>query len=122
MQRVLYKLIDKIRGRAPRGKDRSADWFQVRRGHLKRQPDCQVCGGRKKLEVHHIIPFWVAPELELEPDNLITLCDGRKYARCHYLFGHFGDYKKWNENVKQDASYFMKRIKEKREEWPDSIK
>ncbi|MBR2553398.1 MAG: HNH endonuclease [Aeriscardovia sp.] len=35
---------------------------------------CKRCGGRECLEVHHIKPFALYPDLRLDPTNAITLC------------------------------------------------
>lgn len=100
--------------KVPRGFKRSSHWAGVRKTHLSMQPSCQVCGGLKKLEVHHIHPFHTHPELELEPVNLITLCEnGRDGVNCHLLFGHLGDYKSVNESVCEDAFEWARKIKER---------
>ena len=83
---------------------RSRSWPKVRREHLKNQPVCQACGRKTNLEVHHIKDFSNNPELELDLDNLITLCSGS--TKCHFVFGHFGYWKLINENVCLDTIYF----------------
>lgn len=40
---------------------------------------CQICEAKRKLEVHHIIPYRLIGKHDLE--NLITLCE-----KCHRLF------------------------------------
>ncbi|HUU87221.1 MAG TPA: HNH endonuclease signature motif containing protein [Candidatus Glassbacteria bacterium] len=85
---------------------RSPKWRTVREEHLSHQPNCQVCNRDKDLEVHHIVPVHIAEELELDRENLITLC-----SKCHLIFGHLYDYKSWNENVTKDAQKFNKSIK-----------
>ena len=82
---------------------RSPEWPEVRREHIKKQPCCMACGSCKKPEVHHIVPVHLDPSKELDPDNLITLCD--KY--CHFIFGHFMNYKSWNVNVVKDSSKYL---------------
>src|SRR6056300_1305890 len=79
---------------------RSYTWSKVRKEHLKRNPECAACGRKDDLEVHHIVPYHVDPNRELDPSNLITLCG--KY--CHFVFGHFMDWKSWNENVIRDCT------------------
>ena len=80
---------------------RASQWSKVRKAYLKAYPTCAVCDSKKKLQVHHIIPFAEDKSLELEPSNLITLC-----SRCHLLFGHFGSYKKYNPNVREDCKQY----------------
>lgn len=66
---------------------RSPKWPAVRRKWLKLNPVCEVCNRKTKLEVHHIIPFHLKPELELDENNFITLCENPA-AFCHYIIGH----------------------------------
>lgn len=81
---------------------RSFHWPAVRRAHLKLEPLCAACGSALQLEVHHIIPFHVRPEMELVDSNLITLCEGVR--RCHFEIGHFGNWSRSNPNVRRDAA------------------
>lgn len=53
---------------------RSPLWSTARRLQLNLFGKCAICGSVKKLEVHHKKPFKLFPWLELEPDNLVTLC------------------------------------------------
>ena len=55
-----------------------------------------MCGWDKKLQVHHIIPRHIDKSLELEWGNLITLC-----RECHFRFGHFLDWKKYNRYIEE---------------------
>jgi 5-methylcytosine-specific restriction endonuclease McrA len=54
------------------------------------------------LQVHHIKPFHLHPHLELEPTNLITLCEvkGRDH---HLLLGHLDEWASYNERVREDV-------------------
>ena len=83
---------------------RSPKWPSVRKEHLKENPNCAACGRNKKVEVHHIEPVHLNPDRELDPTNLITLCDDP----CHIVFGHFLDYKSWNKNVVNDCEVYYK--------------
>jgi 5-methylcytosine-specific restriction enzyme A len=86
---------------------RSPQWPSVRAEHLKVHGECAACGQKDKLQVHHILPFHVHPEKELDPSNLITLCvDGVGHTNCHLMFGHAGNFKCHNENVAEDAKRF----------------
>lgn len=95
-----------------RGKKRSSQWRKTRAKHLKIHPKCAVCLSIKNLNVHHIIPFNLRPDLENNPKNLITLCEGGKSLECHLIFGHWGNYaKKFNPHIRLDAAIWRKRFK-----------
>lgn len=86
---------------------RSSHWSKVRKEHLSKHPECAACGTRKKLEVHHIKTFDDYPELELDPDNLMTLCEHRG---CHFRIGHSFDWRASNPNAVSDAALQRSRI------------
>lgn len=88
---------------------RSTKWAAVRKAHLKSQPCCQVCGASSLLNVHHIKPFHLFPELELQEDNLITLCEGTS-VNCHLLMGHLMNWRAWNPAVVSDTERMRKKI------------
>lgn len=77
---------------------RSPRWPHARRMHLLEQPTCQWCGGVALLEVHHILPFHLSPERELDDLNLITLCEAPG-LNCHLIYGHHGDWHSFNVNI-----------------------
>lgn len=94
---------------------RSSKWPKVHDDFLAKHPACAVCGHTGQgLEVHHILSFRGHPELELDEDNLITLCGEHPKARCkaHYWLGHGGNFKGWNPDVKKDAAR-MKEVWER---------
>ena len=78
-------------GLVPVGSARSEKWAAARASHLQAEGWCALCGTQKDLEVHHLTPFHVAPVLELDPANLITLC-----RHCHLEAGHLGN---WTNDV-----------------------
>lgn len=86
---------------------RAVGWPKVRAEHLKKNPVCAACGSEKGLEVHHIKPFHQFPELELDPENLITLCN----KSCHLYFGHLKYFKSWNPDVISDSAKYYEKIK-----------
>ena len=99
-------------GKEPELHKRSAHWPSVRKNHLKSNPTCALCEGTRKLEVHHIKPFHTHPEFELDPDNLITLCEDKGHGvYCHLFFGHLGNYKSINTNVLEDIKVWKERLK-----------
>ena len=90
---------------------RSSKWPKIRREHLREHPSCCLCGGMRKVEVHHIKPFHLHPELELSLDNLISLCENKKDGvNCHLFFGHLGSFKSINENVTKDVKEWNDKI------------
>jgi 5-methylcytosine-specific restriction enzyme A len=92
-----------IFNRAIRYATRSPKWQTIRKNHLEKYPNCMACGRNKKLEVHHIKPVHLFPELELDPENLMTLCADP----CHIVFGHFMNFKKWNPDAVLDTSQYL---------------
>jgi 5-methylcytosine-specific restriction protein A len=105
------RILDRITGKAPPGTGRSWFWRFARDNHLLEYPLCAVCGGTKKVVVHHIVPFHIAPDLELDPTNLITLCQGsRKSLNCHLLFGHLGNFKKVNPSCVSDSAQWAIKL------------
>jgi 5-methylcytosine-specific restriction protein A len=88
---------------------RSPKWQTVRKEHLKNNSYCIACGRDKKLEVHHIKPVHLFPELELDPSNLVTLCADP----CHMVFGHLMDFKSWNIEVIKDSAGYLQKIRTK---------
>ncbi len=91
------------------GHERSSQWQRVRREHLLREPACVACGRKgRRLQVHHIKPFHLHPHLELEPDNLITLCESKGRDH-HLLLGHLNSWESYNEHVRDDARRFYRK-------------
>ena len=80
---------------------RSPKWHAVQHAYLQMKPRCEACGGLMELQVHHIQPFHLHPELELQPSNLIALCMGEH--ECHLLIGHGGSFACYNPNIAVDA-------------------
>jgi len=91
---------------------RSGKWPALRRAHLAREPLCRVCGGNQDCTPHHIVPVHIDPDRELDPNNLITLCEG-KPINCHLLFGHLKDWKSFNANVVEDCRVWADKLKKR---------
>ena len=81
---------------------RSPSWPRIQKIHLKQNPFCAACGSKVRLQVHHIKPYHLYPELELVPSNLISLCMGKN--ECHLLIGHGDNFKAYNANVVEDSA------------------
>ena len=88
------------------GAKRSSGWSGVRKENIK--SFCELCekkgGLLRPLELHHIFPFYLKPELELEPSNFITLC-----RHCHLHFAHLGSFKSYNVDIKKDALLWQEK-------------
>ena len=91
------------------GVARSPKWSKMRKAYLKKFSNCAVCNRKGKLlkanQVHHIFPVNAFPELELIESNYITLC-----RRDHEIFGHYGSYFSYNQNVEKDAKVWKERV------------
>lgn len=90
------------------GHERSPEWPRVAHEHLAVEPACVVCGHRGHgLQVHHVKPFHLHPNLELDPNNLITLCElrGRDH---HLLVGHLDEWESYNVQVRADCKRYHK--------------
>jgi hypothetical protein len=92
---------------------RSPGWPAVRDAHLRKHGTCEACGSTRALTVHHKIPFSLDPSRELDPTNLITLCEG-EVVNCHLLFGHSRDWKAFNPHVVEDAAQALLRLRRRR--------
>lgn len=103
------EMFDFLKPKEIRCANRSPKWKDLRKDHLAKHHRCAACGKTKGLEVHHIKPVHKYPELELDPLNLITLCDNQ----CHLTFGHFMDYKSWNKDVEHDCAVYYNKLKNK---------
>ncbi len=56
------------------------------------------------MVAHHVKPFHLFPNLELDHENLVTLCESKKYGvNCHLWFGHLGNFKLYNPDGISDA-------------------
>ena len=81
---------------------RSPQWRSIQHKYLKENPTCASCGSKKHLQVHHIQPYHLYPQLELTSSNLITLC--MDAHECHLLIGHGDNFKAYNPNVVEDSA------------------
>lgn len=100
---------------------RSPHWDAVRDAHIAKHPACEACGSPDDLAVHHVKPFHLYPQLELDPNNLISLCssdrtpdNGIKSLNCHLHIGHRcadgrGRWTCENPNVRKDAAAMRRK-------------
>jgi hypothetical protein len=105
----LFRILFRDSALSSLGRSRSGLWRSVRAEHLRNNPECTVCGRRKNLVPHHVVPVHVDPSLELDPDNLITLCEGPAF-NCHLFFGHLRNWSSFNPEVRRDAEEWRRRL------------
>lgn len=96
---------------------RSPAWRALRNRHLREHPECAVCGSRNDVVPHHVVPFHVDPSRELDPTNLLTLCEGRTF-NCHLFFGHLRRWDRYNASVVEDAATWRRKVNETEEPRP----
>lgn len=106
----LINYVQGVEGLKTSGVSRSSLWPTTRLKHLVLQPTCMVCGYGLFMEVHHIKPFHLFPDLELIQSNLITLGEKCPTGNHHLLFGHLGLWASWNESVVADAGFWRGKI------------
>ena len=92
---------------------KSGKWPAFRRKYLALHPACAACGCKDQVEPHHIRPFHLHPALELDAENLISLCE--KHG-CHLAFGHNYDWQAFNPHVGEDCRIQAMRTKQRRYE------
>lgn len=109
---ILKQMSDLAKGKIPDlSTKRSPKWRKVRGLYLMDHPACAVCGETHNVEVHHKKPFHLHPELELDPNNFITLCETASHGIvCHLLIGHLGNYKDVNPDVEADALAWFNKL------------
>jgi hypothetical protein len=84
---------------------RSPQWPALEKRFKHDHPACACCGEATQV-IHHVVPFHVDPSKELDPTNLIAVCN-----RCHLLICHLGNFRSWNVNVRSDAARLLAEIK-----------
>ena len=106
MKRIVTAVKEAFKGKP--FKVRSSKWDGVRDSFISNHPTCAACGGDDNLQVHHIEPFHLTPEKELDPTNLIVLCE--EDTKCHLKIGHLGCWRNINPNVVEDAADILKSV------------
>ena len=104
-----------ISARAKASGRRSPKWPKVRRLHLLANPRCAACGRTVSVEAHHLVPVQIAPEKELDPANLLTLCGGKR--NCHLSIGHGFNWRSW----RPDAVELARNVRESAVLTPESL-
>jgi hypothetical protein len=90
---------------------RSAKWRSLRNKHLEENPRCEACGCETNVVPHHVVPVHLDPSRELDPSNLVSLCESKTF-NCHLFFGHLKRWDRHNPRVVEDARSWRERINE----------
>jgi hypothetical protein len=97
------------------GIERSSEWPKIEKSFLLHNPYCVACKTTHfHCQVHHVFPFHYCillgrPDLELDPRNLITLCETTHFVAAdnhHILLGHCDDFRSGNLRVREDVKTF----------------
>ena len=110
---LFLRAIGHLPGAPVYGASRSGRWPKLERDWLKLHDACAACGSTDQVSVHHKMPFHLAPERELDPANLISLCE--KHG-CHFSFGHNYDWHAYNLHVEEDARLQSRRVQQRKYE------
>lgn len=86
---------------------RSSRWPSVRKAFLVGK-SCAACGRLGDLEAHHIQPYHLAPERELDITNMLCLC-----RDCHFYVGHLRDWSSYNPHAVEDSALLLERFRTK---------
>jgi len=103
------QVFDRVQGKAPPGAKRSPAWRTVRREYIKAFDSCECCdrkGARYQLEAHHVIPYHLAPDMELDFMNIMTMC-----RRCHLIIGHLGGWARINPQVVAWSAFMLAAVR-----------
>lgn len=112
---VGWKLITARKKEPPRrfelvkSNPRSSKWKAVRNNFIKEHGCCAVCGKTENLVVHHKQPFHLFPEKELDPTNLVTLCEN-DILNCHYVIGHLMEWTRYNPDIEEDIWIWKNKL------------
>jgi 5-methylcytosine-specific restriction protein A len=84
---------------------RSNHWRSLEKHFLAKHEFCIVCGGKASV-AHHVKPYHLFPELELDEKNLVAVCTDGPGLNCHLAIGHCGNWHDYNPFVRHDADRY----------------
>ena len=97
-------------GRIFGGVGRSPKWESFKRDYERLHPkECAICGSTSKCQLHHKLPYHLHLELELDPQNVLWLCEAS--GNHHLWFGHLGNFQSFNSEIEVDAKVWNSKIK-----------
>jgi 5-methylcytosine-specific restriction endonuclease McrA len=83
------------------GASLNCSWQKCKREFFKTVPKrCVMCGYKKEIQLHHVIPRHICPERAVDHTNLIALC-----RDCHFHSAHMNNYHNYNKNIMAVAFY-----------------
>ena len=96
---------------------RDPRWQAASKKYLQKNRTC-ICCGKKAVVTHHLKPFHLFPELEMEPSNWRAMC-----APCHLIVGHLGNFSNYNPALDEHAAILLtaKRAADLARETPDAV-
>lgn len=117
MSREAAKPVDHGHEEALRtiGHGRSSHWPAIEKAFRKVHPQCVCClvPSTKHVQIHHRFPFHYCvalgrPDLELDPRNLITLCEWPSHPSPdhHLLIGHLDSFRSSDLDVAEGTITF----------------
>jgi 5-methylcytosine-specific restriction protein A len=84
---------------------RDPRWKPFRNNYLVNKR-CAICDSTENLELHHKKSFHDHPELELDPGNVVALCENPS-RNCHFVFGHLMNWRLVNDDIDNTIMYFQ---------------
>lgn len=82
-----------------RDKTQTSVYKKLKLEVLKRDKfTCLFCKTNANLAAHHIIPFWLCREAELDVENMVTVC-----KLCHFKEAHLCDWHNVNLTLASDT-------------------
>lgn len=91
------------------GVPRSPKWRKLKLEYQSQFPTCAACGTKRCINIHHILPVWKFPHLELVWENLISLCDEGEH-NCHLHLGHLHNFKSYNPDIVEHAKLMLAAV------------
>ena len=102
----MFRFLERLLGFDNRlfGAQRNPHWPKIRASYMKQHPKCEILCGKKATDCHHILPVHLFPNEELNPQNFLAVCED-----CHFIFGHFFNYRSYNKDIRNDIQRIKNR-------------
>lgn len=92
------------------GATRSPQWSSFKIEFAKTHPKiCAICGTTKGCQLHHKTPFSRDLSRELDPTNLVWLCEQGEHS-CHLIFGHLYSFFSYNTDLDNTIAEWSGKI------------